>query len=436
MDSYSGPIEVHLWNEVLGWLDYDINRHVSFFEMNPKCTWANAAAPFLMSVYKNTDGNFGPFSNARGDDWFQGIPPMIADSLPDHFGNMVLAEYLDKIGKKDELNIPMQLAYIGERGLGALEFKPTLIKQENQIEVELAKLSELSNQVAESYLPEDITAELLHNLFLVGTTAGGARSKAVVSINRQTNKLVAGDKMDQGFVPVIIKFDKMIRGTSETLQVGIIEMVYYDMARKAGINMTESWLIENEGYYHFCTKRFDRDQEQGKLHMQTYAALTCRSPLELHRSEDVFKTMTKLGLLQDDLKQEFRRMCFSYMMCNGDRHTKNISFLMDKNGRWKPTPEYDVTFPFEMHRPWPRPNSLSINNKVKDITADDFLTLAKNIGVKSAGSIINEIADVVDTFYQYAAKYSLKEDYKNNVQKLLKPIRVFDKEQNKPKGVR
>lgn len=260
-------IEVKLWGETLGVLQYDANKRESRFAFNPAFDQKKLnVAPILMPYNPEHNGEYGVFSEAK-DPFYEGLPPMIADSLPDDFGNDVLKNWLRQNNEDvNNLSPNLKLSYVGSRGLGALEYHPQLTQENSSpIEIDLRELSEISNKITETnLLPKEITQSTMKEMFLVGTSAGGARPKAVVSINFDTQHILYSNRHLEGFKPIIIKFDKPLE-TGVSTEIGKIEYIYHKMALLAGIIMSPCGLFKENGLQHFYTHRFDRDARGEKI---------------------------------------------------------------------------------------------------------------------------------------------------------------------------
>lgn len=331
---------------------------------------------------------------------FGGLPSFIADSLPDHWGNTVFNEWAKSRGiRAKKLSALDRLAYIGRRGMGALEFlPPTAEELEMPFKVEVAELWEFARRTFE--LAKDFEATLssdmmIENLFRVGTSAGGRRPKAILNVNYENGQCYSGqtDAPFPGFVPVIIKFDE--HGAMPTTR---IEYSYYLMARDAGIPMMPSRLLEYGQTAHFLTERFDR-KDGRKIHVQTLAAMNPSA----RSYEDLFETAGRLGVSASDIVQLFLQMTMNVLGGNVDDHNKNFSFSMEQDGRWSVTPAYDFIFSVDPEAPeYVNRHSLSVNGKVGNITREDLLTVAARFNVKSAHSIMEKAVAAVRNYPEYA----------------------------------
>lgn len=404
-------IRVNIWNQLLGALDYAPERKESYFQYNPEFDLQKYnVAPILMPTNKDGNSPYGPFSMEK-DPVYGSLPPMIADALPDAFGNEVFKNWL-RINNEDQdtLNPALKLSYIGKRALGALEFEPDMQEKSTPQDIDLQELSALSNLITETnLLPEKITKSVFKELFMVGTSAGGARPKAIVSINFKTRQIVHSTEYLEGFTPILLKFDKPLNESStESSGVGKIEYVYHKMAVLAGIEMTNCGLFKLDTMSHFYTQRYDRIDNGDKIHSQTLAAVANLNPTHLHDHDEVFETMLQIGLSYGEIEQQFRRMVFNYLSSNDDCHTKNISFLMDKTGEWKLSPAYDITFPYDHKRVWKKTHPISINGKVKDISTEDFFAVGKRFGVKNIQAIIDATKKALNQWETLAEKNKLQ----------------------------
>jgi serine/threonine-protein kinase HipA len=405
-------IEVKLWGETLGILKYDTKKRESRFAFNPAFDQKKLnVAPILMPYDPEHNGEHGIFSEAK-DPFYEGLPPMTADSLPDDFGNDVLKNWLRQNNKDvNNLSPKLKLSYVGKRGLGALEYHPQLTKDNSSpIEINLRELSEISNKITETnLLPKEITRSTMKEMFMVGTSAGGARPKAVVSMNFNTKQILYSNIHMEGFRPIIIKFDKPVEETGESTEIGKIEYIYHKMAEMAEITMSPCGLFKENGLQHFYTHRFDRDDKGEKLHMQTLAGLAGMNPRHSHDYNEVFRILIALNLPYSDFEQQFRRMVFNYVTSNDDCHTKNISFLMDSKGEWRLSPAYDMTFPYQVNKVWKKPHPISINAKTKNVSLDDMYSVGKEFGIKNPQRIVDQILKVSSHWNQLAHRYKLDE---------------------------
>lgn len=419
-------IEVYLFSEKLGVLFLDPETRQTYFEYDKNYLNKKVQpAPILMPVNKD-NLVYGPYYDELSNS-FRGLPPMIADALPDFYGFTVIKEYLTINGYSEEVTPIRLLSYIGSRGMGALEFVPSSqTKELGLLQTDLSELSDLSYKIIDDRKGLfKITKEDLFKLFQFSTSAGGAKPKAILSYNNKENLYAYPCEYKKGFVPLIIKFDGL-DNQGVSFDSGRIEYIYYKMAKECGINMTPCGFFKDGTKSHFHTVRFDRTTNGEKLHMQTLAGITGLSPKQLHSYNVVFDTILKLGLAQGDIKNQFKIMIFNYLSSNDDYHIKNISFLMNKKGIWSLSPAYDITFPYEVSNIWRKTQPLSINGKVKDINISDFLAIATRYGVKQPVNIINSIIKELKQFRDLAIKYELPEDKAKKIEACFRFDNVID----------
>lgn len=343
------------------------------------------------------------------EEGFSGLPGLLADSLPDRYGHALIDAWLATRGRKPaDLDPVERLCYVGQRGMGALEFKPaTGPKPTTSHVLDVEALVELAAEVLahRSDLSTRLSGkrEAMREILRVGTSAGGARAKALIALDPRTEEVRSGQLPgDSGFQYWILKFDGVddeTRDLGRSRGYGVVEFVYSQMARQAGIEMTECRLLEEGGRRHFMTRRFDRDEEGNKLHMQSLAALA-HLDFELpgaNSYEQAFHTIRQLGLPQQAMVEQFRRMVFNVVGRNQDDHVKNIAFLMDRTGRWSLSPAYDVVYADNPPGKQTWRHQMSINGKSDDFTSEDLHDVARLAGLKrgQATKIIDEVTDAV-----------------------------------------
>lgn len=351
---------------------------------------------------------------------FFGLPGLLCDSLPDKYGGELIENWLAGQGRDiKSFTSAEKLCYIGKRGMGALEFEPSASKvRDTATNVQIEKLVELANDVVNKRVKEcDVTT--VNALIKVGTSAGGARAKAIVAYNAKENRFKTGQvDAGEGYEYYLIKFDGIEnnkdKDKADSIYSTRIEYSYYLMCLDCGINMTETRLLEENGNYHFLTKRFDRYVENGKMkkiHMQSLCAID-HAAFHIKQSysyERCYQTMKRLGLGQDEIEQFFTRMVFNVMAKNQDDHVKNFSFLMDRNGKWSLSPAYDMSYSFDPTGKWTNEHQMLANGKGKDITYEDILECGKKMDLKTSkiNSIINKVYNVVSNYSSYAKKANL-----------------------------
>jgi serine/threonine-protein kinase HipA len=364
---------------------------------------------------------------------FQRLPGMLADALPDEFGNALIDAWMARHGilKKDITTLD-RLAYMGKRGMGALEFRPALgAHKESAAPLRMKSLVEEARKAIEGDLAKDAHAEAaLANIIRVGTSAGGARAKAVVAWNRKTHQIRSGQfDLAPGFEPWILKFDGVGKyaelGTGA--DYGRIEYAYYKMATHAGIIMTECRLLEESGRAHFMTRRFDRDVVKGrtvKHHVQTLCALNDLDFKQrgTHAYAQLFMVLPSLGLGDDATSQVFRRTAFNVMARNCDDHTKNFAFLLKQGGTWELAPAYDVTHAYNPKGEWTFQHLMSVNGKFKDITRADLLADADRFGVRRASDLLDEVRAAVENWPNHAKEADLSPSVSEKVAADFRPV--------------
>lgn len=316
----------------------------------------------------------------------------------------------------DSLNPVELLCFIGRRGMGALEFEPVMAKESPSHDIELSDLIEttkalLSNKENVSIQTQKNMEDVMMDVLKMGTSAGGARPKAIIAYNEKTGQIKSGQTLsDEGFEHWLIKFDEVSDVQfGESKGYGRVEMAYYKMATDFGVDMMESQLIEENNRVHFMTKRFDRIKGNQKLHSQTLCALQHYdfANITSYSYEQIFQTMRQLRLTYAEAEQMFKRMVFNVIARNCDDHTKNFSFLMNAEGIWKLAPAYDVCFAYRPDSKWVSQHNLSINGKRKDFTRKDLLNIAAQNSIRNPEGIINSCITIVSNWKLYAEMYQV-----------------------------
>lgn len=388
--------EVKLWGTTIGAVSLDETQKYAQFEYDADFISSGIQVAPIMMPLKRGVFQFPELSYES----FHGLPGMLSDSLPDKFGNDMINVWLTKQGRLIEsFNAVERLCYTGKRGMGALEFYPLLADTKNISEkinvselVELASLVLANRNNLHAFIDEcdkQNMSKSLQEIISVGTSAGGARAKAVIAWNKRTNEVRSGQvKTDKGFEHYLIKFsgvkNNKDKEESDLDDFGKVEYAYYLMATDAGIKMSECSLLNDGKNSHFMTKRFDRTDDGKKLHMQTLSAI---GHFDFNQAgntsyEQTFAILNALKASYQDKKELFRRMIFNVAACNCDDHVKNISFLMDKTGQWSLSPAYDVTFAFNPMGMWTSSHQMTINGKRKNFEIADFENCAKIAGLK------------------------------------------------------
>lgn len=395
-------LDVFLWNRKVGSLVTYKERYaerICFYFDSDFLGGGYDIAPLRASIHSTAVKNGLPVYADDGK-LFGGLPSFIADSLPDHWGNRVFNEWAKSHSiSTRNLSALDRLAYIGRRGMGALEFLPPAAEDmERPFKVEIDDLYRLAQSAlneARNFKTEMQPDLMIESLFKVGTSAGGRRPKAIINFNPETNECYSGQVASPmpGYVPMIIKFDE-----HSDIPTTRIEYSYYLMAKDAGLNMMPSRLAKGEKTAHFLTERFDR-QEGKKIHIQTLAAMNPAAD----SYECLFDTACSIGVLPSELKQLFLLTTLNVLGGNVDDHNKNFSFLMGDDGVWHIAPAYDFTFSVDPSAPgYVNRHSMTICNKNSDIGRGDLLELAQRYNVKGAGSIIEKAVGVVSNYDHYA----------------------------------
>ena len=412
--------EVHLWDQLVGAVAWQDDRGYAVFEYDPAFLRRGLdIAPIHMSLdaAQSGDGLFAFPELARRT--YLGLPGLLADALPDKYGRSVIDAWLARRGRDPDSFSPVErLCYSATRAMGALEFKPAILKRkEKALPVEIAELVELAQKIVRERqglavhvgTGEDNDVAAIQEILSVGTSAGGARPKAIIAINDEGHVLSGQADVPPGYEHWILKFDGVTDlELGEPREYGRIEITYYEMAQLAGIKMNECRLLEENDRAHFMTRRFDRIDGR-KIHMQSLCGIAHFDFNEagLYSYEQAFSVMRKLRLSKREATQQFRRMVFNVVANNCDDHTKNIAFLMDQKGHWSLSPAFDVTYAYNPAGQWANQHQMSINGKRKDIERDDLLAVGKSISLSKPGRIIDEIVAAVAEWPRLAAKYGV-----------------------------
>lgn len=391
---------VNLYGQPVGTFRWDNNRQLAHFEYAESFIGKGLEpSPILMPVRQ---GRIYSFSDI-GRETFKGLPGMLADSLPDTYGRALFDRWLALTGRSSG-NAVETLCFLGKRCMGALEFEPVMdapygpdvrIELDSLVEVASEALSEKEEFGAN--LEEDKKAAIAE-IVRLGTSAGGQRAKAIIAYNPSTGEVRSGQiEAPEGFDYYLIKLDGVTAeaGFRETQNLGRLEYSFYRLVKECGIEMSVCSLIEENGRAHFLTKRFDR-QDGEKIHMQTLCGIAHYDyrNLRSYSYEQAFNVMRVLRLPYSQAQEMFRRMVFNVVIRNQDDHTKNISFLMDRQGKWTLSPAYDMGFAYNPKGGWTAQHQMSINGKFDDIGRQDLLEFAKRNNIKEANEIIDRIAEV------------------------------------------
>lgn len=391
---------VNLYGQPVGTFRWDNNRQLAHFEYSDSFIGKGLEpSPILMPVRQ---GRIYSFSDI-GRETFKGLPGMLADSLPDTYGRAMFDRWLALTGRTSG-NAVETLCFLGKRCMGALEFEPAMdAPYSRDVRIELDSLVEVASEALSekeefgANLEEDKKAAIAE-IVRLGTSAGGQRAKAIIAYNTLTGEVRSGQiEAPEGFDYYLIKLDGVTAeaGFRETQNFGRLEYSFYRLVKECGIDMSDCCLIEENGRAHFLTKRFDRRNGE-KIHMQTLCGIAhydYRNP-HSYSYEQAFNVMRFLRLPYSQAQEMFRRMVFNVVLRNQDDHTKNISFLMDRRGKWSLSPAYDMGFAYNPNGGWTAQHQMSINGKFDNITRKDLLEFANRNNIKEAAEIIDRIADV------------------------------------------
>lgn len=400
--------QVNLFGRPLGAFRWDERYQVAEFEYDRSFIGKGVEpSPLMMPV---REGRIYSFAGLNRDT-FRGLPGMLADSLPDTYGRALFDRWLALMGRTSGNPIE-SLCFLGKRCMGALEFEPAInIDNDSIQQFEIDSLVDVARDALKqkasfvTNLEEDKKAAIAAILRL-GTSAGGQRAKAIIAYNKVTKEVRSGQvEAPEGFDYYLIKLDGVSaeRGFRETENYGRLEYSFYKLARACGIEMTECSLLEENGRAHFLTKRFDRENGR-KVHMQTLCAIA-HYDFQLKRGysyEQAFNVMRALRLPYSAAREMFLRIVFNVAVRNQDDHTKNISFLMGEDGKWRLSPAYDVGYAYNPDGGWTATHQMSVNGKFDGIDRDDLLAFARAEGIKDAAETIDKVADSVSLWPRIA----------------------------------
>lgn len=413
---------VILWGSDIGAVTWLPERGIGVFQYTPEFAQSGIEVAPLMMPLTDAPYEFPSLSQET----FKGLPGLLADSLPDKFGSVLINAWLSRHGRDPGSFTPVErLCYTGTRGMGALEFKP-LMSDAPAVsrKVEIDALVDLANRVLDDRIAlkgkfngvDDQRS--IEDILRVGTSAGGARAKAVLAWNPQTGEFRSGQApADRGFGHWLLKFDGVHgnrdREVADPQGFGRIEYAYYLMAREAGIDMQECRLHEEGGRAHFMTKRFDRTETGQKLHMQSLGALMHYdfNIAGLYAYEQAIQAIRRLGLGMADTEQQVRRAYFNVVARNQDDHVKNIAFLMDRRGTWRLSPAFDIAYSYNPSGAWTGQHQMSLNGKRDGFDIDDLIAFAGVSGMKNAKAkaILSEVSSAVSSWRRFAEDAGMPE---------------------------
>jgi serine/threonine-protein kinase HipA len=412
-------IEILLNGEPVGALAPVPGRQNSYaFEYFPE--WikhGHSISPLHLSLTPGAKS----FEGLAADTWHR-LPPAIADALPDRFGNSLINAKLSQLGvTADEITPLDRLSYVADRAMGALEFRParSLGRQHEDILDIVELVTAARDALTGSVATDKESKHALQQLLSVGSSAGGARAKALVNLDPVTQAITSGQHPAAGHESWLLKFDGVGADAAlgDSQQYGRIEYAYSLMAKDAGINMPETRLLEENGRAHFMIRRFDRVDQGGaapakKIHMQSLCAMdhVDFNLLRTNSYSSLFAVIRRLELSEETMTEAFRRMAFNYMAMNCDDHSKNFSFLMDNNGSWRLAPAYDVTFAHNEQNIWLREHLTGIDGKFSNVTKKDIIGFADRHEIQYAKKSLKEIAYAIARWREYAGQAGLTQD--------------------------
>ena len=421
---------VKIWGTIVGAVAWNDELGYSTFEYDSKFkekVWE--LSPFQMPLSSQKRIHSFPALRKKEEpslDTFKGLPGLLADVLPDRYGNELINLWLAQQGRPmDSMNPIEMLCFIGTRGMGALEFEPnTLSENKSAFSIEMDSLVGVAQKILnkkQAFITNLSTNEekAILEILTIGTSAGGARPKAVIAYNEKTGEVTSGQSnAPNGFEHWLIKLD----GVSDvqlgaSTGFGRVEMAYYNMAIACGIKMMPSRLLEENGRAHFMTKRFDREGPSVKHHIQTFCAL---KHLDFNRItsfsyEQLFQTLRELKLPYSEAEQLFRRMVFNVLAQNCDDHTKNFAFRLQKNNEWELAPAYDMCHAYQPNHRWVSQHALSINGKRSDITKEDLLFIGNTIKNKKAAQTIEKISHIINQWGNFADEVQVSSKLRDSI---------------------
>lgn len=421
--------KVQLWGSDIGAVSWDKDAGRANFEYDPAFRRSGIQVAPLTMPLSDRIYNFP----ALPTETFHGLPGMLADSLPDDFGNALINAWLARQGRRPESFNPVErLCYTGVRGMGALEYVPGVgpsgggsEKLDVEALVELAsEILTKRNNLEGSFVDED-REETLRDILRVGTSAGGARAKAIIAWNPKTNEVRSGQvRAGKGFSYWLLKFDGVAGNRDKELDdpagYGLIEFAYYKMALAAGITMKECRLLKEHGRSHFMTKRFDRTDDGGKIHMLSLGAMAhfdFKKP-GAYSYEQALQTLRRLDLPMSAVEEQFRRMAFNIIGRNQDDHVKNIAFLMDRSGDWSLSPAFDMTYSYNPSGNWTSSHQMSLNGKRDGFDMEDFKMCAQNVSMKRgrAEEIVRQVHSAVLQWKDFAKQAGVPDDVARKIE--------------------
>ncbi|HXR94314.1 MAG TPA: HipA domain-containing protein [Rhizomicrobium sp.] len=420
--------EIRLWGRTIGAVSLEEGQPATTFQYDPEFARSGIQIAPLMMPLREAPYNFPALSYES----FRGLPGLLADSLPDKFGNALidvwLAQQQRSAGSFDAVE---RLLYTGNRGMGALEFVPARGPRATKSEevhidalVKLASAVLSNREELKHSFADDRSSQALREILRVGTSAGGARAKAVIAWNPRTQEVRSGQvSAGMGFEYWLLKFDGVQNNKDRDLAdpkgFGAVEYAYYLMARAAGVAMNESRLLEEHGRRHFMTRRFDRGPGGEKIHMQSLAALMHYDYNQpgAYSYEQAIQAMRALRLPMAQIEELYRRAVFNILGRNQDDHVKNIAFLMDRSGQWSLSPAYDIAYAYNPDGPWTSRHQMSFNGKRDGFIPSDFTDFAKYAGLKRGRgkAILDEVRDAISRWPTFAQEAEVDPRFREQI---------------------
>ncbi|MEB0140131.1 MULTISPECIES: type II toxin-antitoxin system HipA family toxin [unclassified Undibacterium] len=418
-------IQVSIWGQLVGAVALDPIYAYYVFSYAEKFRQSSIELSPLQMPLKSTSEPvmFSDLPEAT----YKRLPAMLADALPDDFGSALVDRFMAERGiSSSQISALDRLAYMGSRSMGAMEFKPQHgpRKMSSSAIVLSSLVQEARNVVSGTFGDDDHTKAALRSIIEVGTSAGGARAKAVIAWNPDSQEIRSGHaNVDLGFTHWLLKFDGVGKDKefSSSMGYGRIEYAYYLMAKAAGVAMTECRLLEENGRAHFMTRRFDREENNVRHHLQTLCAMAHvdYKKKATNSYAQFFMTIRDLGLARESMVQAFRRMVFNLMARNCDDHSKNFSFLLKQGSQWELSPAYDMTFSYNPHSEWVSQHLMSVNGKFRDFELQDILVEADRFGIGEIRSIILDAQSAISRWREFSAIAGVSQDDVLSIEKLF-----------------
>ncbi len=417
---------VNLWGDRVGAVAWNAATGLASFEYEPKFIEKQIDLSPLKMPLANAKGRIFSFPELRDLNAFKGLPGLLADTLPDAYGNQLINTWLVQNGRPENSMNPVEmLCFIGNRGMGALEFEPAQLKANiRATDLEISGLVAITQKILNrregfEINLNDTEQQALIDILKVGTSAGGARPKAIIAYDEKTGQIKSGQAAaPKGFEHWLIKLDAVSDAQyGASVGYGRVEMAYYLMAKACDIEMMECRLIEENGRAHFMTKRFDRENGSEKHHIQTLCAMQHYdyAQTRTYSYEQLFQTMRMLLLPYTAAEELFKRMVFNVLARNCDDHTKNFAFRLKQNSSWELSPAYDISHAYRPGSDWVSQHNLSLNGKRTDFVMDDFLFIAKQMNIKKAKNIVSNTQEVVNNWYYFAEQTGVDEKLKKAI---------------------